>query len=187
MDLLKPISNALRQLFLKVKAARDTAGHSSVGQAIPKRPTIDNAIEIVETSGETPRAIEAFWDGDTTGWFVRLAADCSTSVNANDAHFELHLGTFSHGGDVRLFNGHVPPWPEAVEASKVGNAVANYFGIPFFFPSPSRPEDDCPRWREQHLARPCRLCGIPLLQQPTCAWRGVCYQCHLLEQRKGPS
>lgn len=187
-SMLKPISEAVQWLLLKVKTARDAAEHSSAeGQTVLSCPAIGDVIELVERSGATPLAIDAYWDGDTTGWFVRLAADCSESLNAGDNHDELHLGFYRRGGDIRLFNGHVPPWPEAVEASAVGNAVASHFGIPFYFPSPSRPEDDCPRWRERHLATPCRLCRIPLLQEAACPWRGVCHACHLIEQREGSS
>ena len=49
MDLLRPISDALQRLLRKVEVARDQAEHSSVGQTISKRSTIDDAIEIFAT------------------------------------------------------------------------------------------------------------------------------------------
>lgn len=37
---------------------------------------------------------------------------------------------------------------------------------------------------DRDRACPCRRCGIPLLQRDPCPWRGVCYHCHLEEQRE---
>ena len=88
------------------------------------------------------------------------------------------------GGDIRIFNGQVPPWPEAVRPKEAGEDLAARLGIPFFFASPQHPEDRCPRWWEQSQAYPCRRCGIPLLQCDPCPWRGACYSCHLAEQKE---
>jgi hypothetical protein len=38
---------------------------------------------------------------------------------------------------------------------------------------------------EQDQGYPCRRCGIPLLQRgDPCRWRGVCYYCHVDEERE---
>jgi len=87
-------------------------------------------------------AIEAFWDGDTLGWFVILAAVLA------EPPAEADLAFIRHGGDLRLFNGQVPPWPEAQEADTTGRALAQHFGVPFHFASPDTPDDGAPRWRE---------------------------------------
>lgn len=86
-------------------------------------------------------AIEAAWDGDSDGWCVDLMAitDVPTA--------EHRLATIRHGNDLRVFNGTVPPWPEAVEAETVGRALAERFGVPFHFASPDQPDYDAPRWR----------------------------------------
>jgi hypothetical protein len=77
----------------------------------------------------TPVAIQALWDGDTTGWFIRLSAIADNA--------QLYpLGDLSDGGDIRLFSGQVPPWPEAAAARQLGNELAGRFGAEFYFPSP---------------------------------------------------
>lgn len=86
-------------------------------------------------------AIEALWDGDTEGWCVDLMALTDVPVA------EHRLATIRHGSDLRLFNGAVPPWPEAREAETVGRALAEQLGVPFHFAGPDRPDDDAPRWR----------------------------------------
>lgn len=45
------------------------------------------------------------------------------------------------GGDGRVFNGEVPPWPEAAEAQAVGQTLAAQLGVPFRFESPDGPTD----------------------------------------------
>lgn len=98
-------------------------------------------IDKVEAIARPPVAIEAVWDGDTHGWFVILLA-----ITA-DPWAEVDLAYIRHGGDIRVFNGEVPPWPEAAEASATGGALAAHLGIPFHFASPETPDDEAPRWR----------------------------------------
>jgi hypothetical protein len=129
---------------------------------------------------EPPVAIEAFWDGDTQGWFVTLTAIIKTASGYRD-HF---LTCLNEGGDIRLFNGQVPPCPEAQFAQQFGQEIATQFGVVFYFPSPNHPEDDCPRFWDREQGYPCRRCGIPLLQRADTPWRGVCYFCHLAEERE---
>jgi hypothetical protein len=64
-----------------------------------------------------------------------------------DPPAETTLAAIRHGGDLRLFNGQVPPWPEAQEAMTTGPALAEHFGLPFHFASPDTPDDEAPRWR----------------------------------------
>ncbi|MFF9915442.1 hypothetical protein [Streptomyces sp. NPDC013457] len=52
-----------------------------------------------------------------------------------------------HGGDIRFFDGTVPPWPEAEEARRAGQALAARLGVPFHSASPDRPDGGAPRWR----------------------------------------
>ena len=96
----------------------------------------------IEGLAGRPAAIEAFWDGDSEGWFVVLAA----AMTEPDS--EAGLAFIRHGGDLRLFNGQVPPWPEAQEAEATGRALARHFGVSFHFASPDVPDDAAPRWRE---------------------------------------
>lgn len=137
----------------------------------------EQILAMVDALKSTPIAIEALWDGDSTGWFVRLAAITADS--------KTHpLGVMSDGGDIRLFNGQAPPWPEAAAAHELGNELAQRFGAEFYFPSPQHPENDCPSWHERTKGYACRRCGILLLQRDPCPWRGVCYFCHLDEDRE---
>lgn len=132
-----------------------------------------------------PVAIEAFWDGDTSGWYVVLTMlHAAAESAAEPVYQQFDLAVMrGEGGDLRLFNGQAPPWPEAVRAREAGSELAARLGIPFFFPSPDHPEDSCPRWWEQDRGHPCRGCGIPLLQPDSCPWRGTCYYCHLAEEQ----
>lgn len=125
-------------------------------------------------------AIEALWDGDTEGWFVDLCA-----VVKGDAGYESRrLRSFSHGGDIRLFNGDVPPWPEAAEAAEFGAQLAKLLGVPFHFPAVDHPENDCPHWWEVSQSYPCGRCSMQLLQARDCRWRGVCHYCHVALERE---
>jgi hypothetical protein len=143
---------------------------------------VSNREQIVakaEALDSNPIAIEALWDGDSNGWFIYLAAIT--------ADLQTHsLGVVTHGGDIRLFNGHVPPWPEAVFTTQLGNDLAQQFGAEFYFPSPNHPEDDCPQWLDREKGYPCRRCQILLLQPANCIWHGVCYHCHLDEEKASP-
>ncbi|NRQ35496.1 hypothetical protein HII36_27235 [Nonomuraea sp. NN258] len=83
---------------------------------------------------EPPVAVEAAWDGDTFGWMIHL------SVITGDPETRHALATIRHGTDMRVFNGQVPPWPEAEEASRAGRELADRFGVPFRFDSPDEPD-----------------------------------------------
>jgi hypothetical protein len=125
-------------------------------------------------------AIEALWDGDTQGWFVDLYA----AVKGPSGYESQFLQGFRRGGDIRLLNGEVPPWPESLEAARLGEQLAQLLSVPFHFPSPNHPETDCPHWWELSQSHPCERCGIQLLQAPDCPWRGACYYCHLARERE---
>lgn len=128
-----------------------------------------------------PVAIEALWDGDTQGWFVDL---CAVLV-LEGCHESRWLHTFSDGGDLRVFQGVVPPWPEAIEAAKNGAQLAAILGIPFYFPSPEHPEDECPHWWQRAEPTPCRRCAVPLLPAHGYAREpDLCSQCKLALERE---
>lgn len=141
------------------------------------------AAEIFEAVLALPRppvAVQAWWDGDSEGWMV-----CIDAVHAYGQSFGSESIACLRGsdGDLRLFNGGVPPWPEAQIASEAGRLIESRLKIPFFFPSPEEPEEDCPRWWDRHLAKPCLACGKLLLQEPKIPWLGYCYKCHLKNER----
>ncbi|WP_262061574.1 hypothetical protein [Streptomyces sp. STR69] len=119
--------------------------YRELGQRFERRPTppldLTALTEQVEALPGRTVAFEALWDGDSDGWYVDLIALTDAPVA------EYRLATVRHGGDLRLFNGAVPPWPEAREAETVGRALAEQFGVPFHFASPDEPDNDAPRWR----------------------------------------
>lgn len=148
-------------------------------------PTREALLEKAAQCPLPPVAIEAFWDGDTTGWFVVLTMLYRDPSASGRQYGEFCVAAMrGWDGDLRIFNNQVPPWPEAGRAREVGEELAAALGVPFYFPSPHRPEDDCPRWWEQDQGYPCRGCGVLLLQREGCPWRGVCYSCHLQEERE---
>ncbi|WP_055702287.1 hypothetical protein [Streptomyces silaceus] len=126
----------------------------------PPRPTVADLAGLIRAEPEPPLAIEALWDGDTRGWMVDVVAvfpagsaasavpgaPCGSGSAAPPR--DLCLATLREGGDLRILNGQVPPWPEAVEARRIGAELAELFGVPFHFASPDEPDDQAPRWWE---------------------------------------
>jgi len=77
----------------------------------------------------------------------------------------------------------VPPYPQAQRAAEIGEKLKEKYGIEFFFPSPTLPEDDCPRWLERDQAIRCGDCGILII--PTDSKylpKDICYNCHLTRE-----
>jgi hypothetical protein len=103
----------------------------------------------VRAVSERVAAIEALWDGDTEGWLVMLLAVIERPSRHHPRFDEITLALLRHGGDIRIFNGEVPPWPEAVEALQKGEALATALGVPFYFADPDAPDDELPRWWDQ--------------------------------------
>ncbi len=100
--------------------------------------------------GRPPVAIEALWDGDTTGWFVSLYAIIAHPSVQHPRYTEAGLINLrGPGGDIRIFNGDVPPWPEARMASEIGQSLAWEHTVPFYFHSQSEPDDQAPRWWDE--------------------------------------
>jgi hypothetical protein len=158
---------------------------SHVPEHFPQpKNSVEDIILRFESISQSVAAVEALWDGDTFGWFLVLTALVEDST-AQERHYHEHQLAVLQGstGDLRLFNNEVPPWPEAEIAQRVGEEIVTRFRVPFYFPSPNYPEDDCPRWWEREKGAPCRGCGILLLQEDSCPWRGLCYQCHLAEEK----
>jgi hypothetical protein len=118
------------------------------GSVEPEAPPaeVPQLVETVTAITDPVVAVEALWDGDTQGWFVRLYAIVRRPSRHHSCFDEQPLAGFRHGGDLRLFRGEVPPWPEAAEALAKGEATARSIGVPFYFASPDAPDDGLPRW-----------------------------------------
>ncbi|WP_406280903.1 hypothetical protein [Embleya sp. NBC_00896] len=125
-----------------VVAERARALADRIGRRPEPPRDVDSLAADIRSHPGRPVAIEAIWDGDTRGWFVVLLA-----VH-DDPPADHHLATIRLGGDLRIFNGQVPPWPEATQAGASGRALAELFDIPFHFASPDTPDDEAPRWRD---------------------------------------
>lgn len=140
----------------------------------------------IEATTREPVALEALWDGDTSGWSLGLSVIVREQRGSGGHQYQdKFLMTLRFGSDIRLFTGSVPPWPEAVVAQRVGRAVAEQLGIPFWFPSPDEPDDDCPHWWEQDKAHPCKDCAKPILpNRSPYLPQDVCYRCHLRREQQ---
>ena len=131
-----------------------------------------------------PVVLEALWDGDTSGWYLYLTLYYKRrtwwfkeiiwpQVSKTD------LGVISLGGDIRLFNGSVPPWPEAVLGKELGQQASEHYNLTFYFPS-EEPDDDCPAWHQQHRAIACADCGKLIIPSDSIYLpKDICYPCHL--------
>ncbi|XVV08154.1 hypothetical protein ACQP2X_25225 [Actinoplanes sp. CA-131856] len=119
-----------------------------LGRVAPKPPppTTEQLIAKAAAITDPIAAIEAYWDGDTQGWHVPMVAVVRRPGRRHPAFDEVLLTIHDGGGDIRLFNGQAPPWPEAQQATVQGRAVAARFGVPFVFASPGLPVIDPPRW-----------------------------------------
>ena len=142
-------------------------------------PTCDEILSRVAGLPGPPVAIEALWNGDSSGWFIDLAA----VIQSAGGYRSYHLASLQEGGDIRLFDGQVPPWPEAHAARELGQELSRRLVIPFYFPSPEHPEEGCPGWADRDSGSPCRRCVIPLLQGGGYARPGLCYYCYLDVER----
>ena len=138
---------------------------------------LDSAIQKIPGR---PTVLEALWDGDTQGWFVILNLYTETGNFFWKKETRQHLGTVSFGGDIRLFNGEVPKWPEAELTKAWGQKAVSKYGLTFYFPSDSEPDNNCPNWSQRHLAINCADCNKLII--PTDSKylpKDICYNCHL--------
>ncbi|GGR87902.1 hypothetical protein GCM10010169_35190 [Micromonospora fulviviridis] len=116
---------------------------------VEPEPTPATTAQLIEKAAAITApvvAVEALWDGDTQGWCVDLVAIVRRPGRHHDRFDEVPLTVLRQGGDIRLFNGHVPPWPEARQATEQGQAVAQHVGVPFHFTSPEAPDVELQRW-----------------------------------------
>ncbi len=133
-------------------ARRDELDRQGLVRPGPPPPTTAELIERAAAIDGPVAAVEALWDGDTQGWFVDLVAVVRRPGRQHERFDEVSLTFIRRGGDIRLFNGTVPPWPEAVEATAQGQAVAAHLGVPFHFTSPDAPDVGLARWWDDQPA-----------------------------------
>ncbi|THU38206.1 hypothetical protein FAM09_16130 [Niastella caeni] len=139
--------------------------------------TLDKAIRM---AGGEPTVLEALWDGDTSGWYLYLNLHVIIKKLFSIKKEIRYLGTISLGGDIRLFNGSVPPWPEAELAKEWGKMANEKYGLIFYFPSDKEPDNDCPGWEQRHLAIQCADCAKMIIPSDSPYLpKEICYSCHL--------
>jgi hypothetical protein len=139
--------------------------------------------KITNATGK-PVCIQALWDGDTSGWFLILSVVLKKSGIFRKKYEEMYLTTIRQGGDLRICNGEVPPWPEAVIGQEIGKRLSKEFHTAFFFPSSSEPDDDCPNWLNREKGINCVNCKkliIPSWSQHR--RKDMCYNCELRAEK----
>jgi hypothetical protein len=147
--------------------------------------SVDEVMSKATLIPKFPVVIEAYWDGDTTGWMIHLSAIVEEPSQQHPHYKEYGLATLrGAGGDFRLFINQVPPWTEVSQAIELGQTISKKFAIPFYFPCTEEPDDECARWWEQEEGKPCQNCGKLIVQKDSIPYRGVCYPCYLKEERK---
>jgi hypothetical protein len=140
--------------------------------------------EIQKVSGR-PTVLQALWDGDTQGWYLILSLYAEIETAFSKEETCQQLGIVSFGGDIRLFNGELPPWPEAVLVNEMGKRAVEKYGLIFHFPSDTEPDDDCPSWSQRHLAIACADCGKSILPTTSAFLpKDICYNCHRKRESK---
>ncbi|GAA4053457.1 hypothetical protein GCM10022409_45460 [Hymenobacter glaciei] len=143
--------------------------------------------EKIKAINGIPCVLEALWDGDTSGWYLYLNLYYKRRTWWFKEIFQPHLskkalGTISLGGDIRLFSGQVPPWPEAELAKEIGKLASEKYGLTFYMPS-EEPDDDCPSWDQQHLAIACGKCGKLIIPTDSAHLpKDTCYGCYLKQK-----
>ena len=125
-------------------------------------------------------ALEACWNGDTRGWFLRLFAIFDIPSADHPRYTSRLVQTVSSTSERRLFKREARPWHEARVANALGEALANKRGVPFYFPAPMVPDEQCARWWDRECGHPCSTCGVTLrdgfVGRPW-PWPGACARC----------
>jgi hypothetical protein len=102
-------------------------------------PTVETLIEQVRAIGQPPAAVEAYWDGDTNGWFPIVA------VLARDVGGSCYRSIVALG--VRE-DGLAGTDDQTRRARALGEALARHFDVAFHFPAEAKPDDTVPRWSD---------------------------------------
>lgn len=144
--------------------------------------TYEAAVRTIDLIGGVPIAVEAQWDGDSRGWFLMMFVIIRNEISEQLETY--NLGNISLGGDIRLFQGIVPPYPEAALAEEIGNKLKEKYNLEFFFPSPVNPDDNCPRWAEKDKAINCQDCDKLIIPRDSPYLpKEICYHCHLKREQ----
>ena len=141
----------------------------------------DAVIAHADALSGRPVVLEALWDGDTQGWMLDLYL--TLERGAGDRTRE-RIQTLRYGGDIRLFTGAVPPWPESEVAVQLGARLERELGCDLWFPCRGEPDDEGPAYDQRAQAIECADCNKLII--PTDSPhrpQEICYQCHLRRER----
>lgn len=146
--------------------------------------TYEVAVKYIDSLWGKPVAVEALWDGDTNGWFLMMFVILKKRFGFFSYHKTYHLGNLALGSDLRVFNGTVPPYPEAKLATEIGEKLKSKYNLAFYFPSPIDPDDDCPSWTEKDKAIQCLDCQKLIIptESPYLP-KDICYNCYLKREQ----
>lgn len=129
-----------------------------------------------------PERLEALWDGDTEGWMLGLHLTVTRRLGWTK---RVWVETLRYGGDIRLFTGEVPPWPEALVAQRLAAELQQAYGCELWFPSPNDPDDQNPSYAERDAATSCADCSkLFLPSNSPYLPKEVCYHCHLEREQR---
>jgi hypothetical protein len=132
----------------------------------------------IKKIGGKPIVLEALWDGDTQGWFLRLYIYIETGYLLSKKVTRHSLGYISLGTDFRLFSGG--EWTEAFLAKEFGQKTIAKYNLEFYFPSSEHPDEDCPEWRYRHISIKCADCRKLIIPTDSPYLpKEICYSCHL--------
>lgn len=146
----------------------------------------EHAVSKINQINQRPKVVEILWGGDTHGWFIIMSIVTETGFWKFKKQNVHRLGNISHkDGDLRLFNGFDPPWPEAILAREIAEKLKAKYNLEIYFPSPNEPDDDCPGWLERNKGIGCEDCRKLII--PTTSEylpKNICYYCHLKRERQ---
>jgi hypothetical protein len=115
--------------------------------------------ECVRSFPEPPLAIEALWDSDELGWFLRVSV---VMEPLGHGLFESQAIGVVRERELPPEVRQLGPLSESAVARAAGERLAAHCGAEFYFPSPADRDAGCPSWWERHRAVPCNTCGKPL-------------------------
>lgn len=150
---------------------------------------IDTLEAKLDESPDELAAIEAGWTAGARGWQLRLFAIYRKPSADHSRYTSSLLWNVSHGSEISgVYSRDEPEWPEANLASALGEALASTRRVPFYFPAPTMPDDQCARWWDRDRAHPCSDCKVALrngfLGRPW-PWPGACARCIDTRERAG--
>jgi hypothetical protein len=151
---------------------------------MPNALSIEALDRMIHKLPGKPIVLEALWTGDTEGWYLLLYLYTSTGWFMFQLQHRHLLSEITCGGDIRLFNGAVPPWPEAELAKEIGAKAESKYGLTFYMQS-EEPDYDCPSWMERDKAINCADCNKLIIPTDSQYFpKDICYSCHLRREFK---